>query len=59
MAEIHINRDNLLEIIKSYKEVNNTFAFRSFTGNDSQKECKCYINGCSFAQRMRILHFGC
>ena len=45
MAEIHINRDALSGVIESYKEINETFVLRSFLGNDSQKELKCFIHG--------------
>lgn len=45
MAEVHIYKEDLVKIINSYKDENNTFVFRSFVGTDSKKTCVCYING--------------
>lgn len=45
MAEVCINKDDLVNIINSYKDENNTFVFRSFVGTDRKKTCVCYING--------------
>ena len=45
MAEIHINKNDIESIVKSYKKENSTFVFISFFGNDKKKICHCFING--------------
>lgn len=44
MAEIFLNPNDLETIIKSYTNENDTFAFRSFTGDVKRKRCIYYIN---------------
>lgn len=45
MAEIHINKDDIKSIVKSYEKENNTFIIKSFIDNDKKKTCHCFING--------------
>lgn len=44
MAEISINKNDLEDIIKAYKKENNSFVFKSYTGNDDKKICTFIIN---------------
>lgn len=44
MAEININKNDLEDIIKSYKKENNSFVFKSFTGSDEKKICAFILN---------------
>ena len=44
MAEININKNDLEDIIKSYKKENDSFVFKSFTGSADKKICTFIIN---------------
>ena len=44
MAEININKNDLEDIIKSYKRENDSFVFKSFTGSTDKKICTFIMN---------------
>lgn len=45
MADIHINKDDIKQIVESYGKENKTFALKSFIDDEKQKKCTCFING--------------
>lgn len=44
MAEININKNDLENIIKSYKRENESFVLKSFTGSEDKKICTFILN---------------
>lgn len=45
MAEILINKNDIETIIRSYKNENDSFVVKSFTGDESKKRCAFFLNG--------------
>lgn len=45
MTELLINKDDIKSIVESYKNLDHTFALRSFIDGDTKKECTCFIKG--------------
>ncbi|MGL5434983.1 MAG: hypothetical protein ACRDBO_06225 [Lachnospiraceae bacterium] len=45
MAEILINKNDIETIIRSYKNEDDSFTVKSFSGNESKKRCVFFLNG--------------
>lgn len=45
MAEIIINKNDIMTIVESYRNEDPSFVVRNFIGNENKKRCRFYIHG--------------